>query len=449
MSLAETYRGMGGFLRIWAAQLVSALGASLGGFSLGVWMFEQHHSTTQFALMTFTGAVTSLVVGPVGGWTADRWDRRRLLMVVNLVAALITAFMIYLLYTHRMQPWHVYPLIALLVANGSLEVPALQASITQLVPPEQLARANGMMQSSSALAAILAPPLAGALLSVIGSHGLLSIDCVSFLLVIAVLWTTPIPSPSSGKAAQVSLRSGMAEGWRAIRAQQGLTSLLVLLAFTTLSFGIVQVLLTPLVLGFSSPRGLGTVNSLGAAGALSGALLLSVWGGPRSKVKGILGALLLQGCILLLGGLRPSVTLIAFATFVFMFALPIGNGSNQAIWQRKIDPAIQGRVFGIRQMVISGAIPFAALAAGPLADRVFEPLLARGGPLAPTFGRVLGVGPGRGVGLLLMVLGFVVISATVIAGFHPRLRRVESEENESPEPASASPVDEVASLPGV
>jgi hypothetical protein len=150
-----------------------------------------------------------------------------------------------------------------------------------------------------------------------------------------------------------------------------------------------------------------------------------------------------QALILFLGGVQPSIPLIALAAFTFMLSLPVAVACNQTILQSKIAPAVQGRVFAVAGMVAAGALPLAALAAGPLADRVFEPLLRPGGALAGTaVGHLLGTGPGRGAGLMFVVLGALVLIAVGIASLNPRLRNLESEIPDALPPETERPPQE-------
>jgi MFS family permease len=125
---------MRAFLVLWIGQLVSAVGTGLGSFTLGVWVYEKTGSATSFALMAFTAGTTALLLSPLAGSLADRWDRRRLLMLSDLGSALTTLAMAALLFSGRMQPWHVYPVVALMVGFGVFQGPALLASISLLVP---------------------------------------------------------------------------------------------------------------------------------------------------------------------------------------------------------------------------------------------------------------------------------------------------------------------------
>jgi hypothetical protein len=284
-----------------------------------------------------------------------------------------------------------------------------------------------MSQAAAALAQIAGPLLAGALVPRIGFAGVVTIDCATFLFAAATLLASRIPQPAVVRRAAASFVGDLAEAFRFITTRPGFNALLGLFALTNFSLGMVQVLLTPLVLAIAPTRSLATVSSVSAVGTLLGALLLSLWKGPRRKVMGIYAALLAQGTALILGGMRPSIPWIAVNAFVFMLAAPVVYGCSQVIWQRKVAPEIQGRVFAIRQVIASASVPLAYLAAGPLADRIFEPSLRAGGTLATSVGLFVGVGPGRGVGFLFMALGGLILAVTFASFTNPRLRRLESE----------------------
>jgi MFS family permease len=427
------------FLILWSGQSVSALGTSLGGFALGVWVYQTTGSATQFALISFVMAVVFIVMNPVAGALADRWDRRKLLILSNAGSGLMTLVMAALLFSGRLRPWHVYPIVAALSGLLTLGGPALFSSVSLLVPRAQLARASGMTQTSRAAAQIVGPLAAGVLVGRIGYSGVVLLDGVSFFFAMAAVLAVRIPRPPRREeAARPSVLASLPFGWAYLRRLPGLLALLGLYAATNFCMAMVQVLLTPLILSFATPVELGSVDATGAAGVLLGSLALALWGGPRRRVPAILALLACQALILFLGGVQPSIPLIAGAAFAFMFTLPFVNGLTQAILQSKVAPDVQGRVFGVSGMITMGSVPVAALLAGPLADRVFEPLLAPGGALAGTVGRVIGVGAGRGVGFLFVVLGGLVLAVVGLASLSPRLRRLESEIPDAPLPGEGS-----------
>lgn len=287
-----------------------------------------------------------------------------------------------------------------------------------------------MVQISEAVAQIASPVLAGALMGIIQVQGVILIDFVTFLFAVLTLLIARVPRPeitAEGKAGQGSLLQEARYGWTYIRARPGLFGLLLFFATTNFATGIVQVLFTPLVLSFTTATILGLLLSVGGIGFLFGSLTMSIWGGPRRRVYGIFASNLLMGTVLFAAGFPPRAWILGMAAFLFFFGLPITNGCSQAIWQSKTAPDVQGRVFAVRRMIAWVSLPLAYLVAGPLADQVFEPLLAEGGLLASSVGQVIGVGVGRGIGLLYIILGLMTLLARLVAYLYPRLRQVEIE----------------------
>jgi DHA3 family macrolide efflux protein-like MFS transporter len=433
--------GMKAFLVLWAGQFISAIGTAVGGFSLGVWIYERTHSATSFALVAFVGAVTMLLLSPVAGAVADHWDRRSLILLADLGSAVITSTMAVLFFTHRMQPWMIYPIAVLMVAFLAFQGPALASSVPLLVGHQQLARASGIAQTGRAIAQILGPLTAGVLIGWIGYHGVALVDAITYLVAVtAVLFIRiPKPPPLEGAAVQRSVRANLAFGWRYLQERKGLVALLAVFGVTNFCMGMVQILLTPLILSFATPVELGTVSSAAAVGILLGGLAVAIWGIPKHRVMTVLVVIALQSLILFLGGAQPSIPLIALASFAFMLAVPFALASTNTILQSKVASAVQGRVFAVSGMIAAGSLPLASLLAGPLADKVFGPLLLPGGKLAGTFvGRLLGVAPGRGVGLLFICLGVLSLIAVGLFALNPRLRNLESEIPDAllPEPAA-------------
>ncbi|HYO16654.1 MAG TPA: MFS transporter [Thermoanaerobaculia bacterium] len=431
MARAFEPKGFSAFVTVWLGQVVSAIGSGLSGFALGVWTFQSSGgSVTQFALIVFFGSVPGILMSPIAGALVDRWDRRWAMILSDTGAGLCTLVLALLLWADRLEIWHVYLLGAISAAMTAFQWPAFSAATTLLVPKRHLGRASGMLQAAMALAQVLAPGMAGALVATIGPAKVLLIDFATFLFALLTLLVVRFPRPEAtleGTAKRGSLLGEAWWGWQFIRDRPGLLGILMLFASTNFCMAMLQVLVTPLVLGFTTTEVLGVVLSVAGAGMLAGSIVMGVWGGPRRKVYGLYVPLAIQGLILLLGGLRPSALLIASAAFVFLFVGPILLGSSQAIWQIKVPPDLQGRVFAVRRMVAWSTLPLASLLAGPLADRIFEPMMAPGGLLAGSVGRVLGVGEGRGIGLLFMVLGILVLLVVSIAYRSPRLRNVETE----------------------
>jgi MFS family permease len=423
-------RGFRVFTAVWLGHVISLLGSELTSFALGVWVFQRTGSATQFTFVAMFAMLPGLLISPVSGALVDRWDRRWVLIVSDALAACVTLSIAGLLFTDQLEIWHIYLATMVSSVSSAFFQPAFMASTSLLVPPEQYGRANGMVQLGFSLSQIAAPTLAGVLVLTIELWGVLLIDFATFLVAITILLLVRIPRPNpvaEKDAEQNLLKQQISYGLAYITARPGLLGLIIFFAISNFNLGIVQILITPLILGFADAGALGQVLSIAGVGMLLGGIIMSIWGGPKRRVLGILGFTLLQGVILLLGGLQPNSLLIALAAAVFLFSSQIVIGCSQTIWQTKVAPGVQGRVFAIRTMIAWSSLPIAYFVAGPLADYVFEPLLVKGGPLSDSIGQIIGVGPGRGIGLLYIMLGLFTI-LTVVGGYlYPRLRLVELE----------------------
>jgi DHA3 family macrolide efflux protein-like MFS transporter len=445
--------GMRAFLILWFGQVISLLGSGLTSFALGVWVYQRTGSVTQFALILFFASLPGLVLSPIAGALVDRWNRRRTLILSNCLAAVMSATLLFLFWDEaKSLPaiWHIYVLMAIFSVASALQWPAFTASTTLLVARQHYGRASGLSQMGLAIAQVVSPFLGALLLQWVHMRGILLLDLASFgfavLSLLLVSIREPERAPETGPPR--SLLQDSMVGGTYLRERPGLLALLILFAGTNFSFGTLQALLTPLVLSFASPRSLGTVLSAAGLGMLLGTLVMGVWGGPRRRVNGIFAGLLMQALVLLAGGWQQNLAAVGIAASVFLFALPMINGCSQAIWQAKVPAALQGRVFAVRRMVALSSLPVAHFMAGPLADRVFEPMLARGGLLAGSVGAVIGVGPGRGIGFLFVLLGLLMVAGLFFASSYRRLRLVEDElpDAEPDEPPASAPPRSAATV---
>jgi MFS family permease len=209
--------------------------------------------------------------------------------------------------------------------------------------------------------------------------------------------------------------------------------------FATTSFA----LFAPLLLARtgSDEAALAVAQSAGALGGVAGGLLLSIWGGPKRRVYGVLVGMILTAIAQAATGLGQTVLVWAAASFFTGLVIPILNGSNQAIWQAKVAPDVQGRVFATRRLIAQITIPLGAAIAGPLADNLFEPAMREGGALAGVFGGLVGVGPGAGMGLMFVLTGLAGALVALLAFAVPAVRYAETR---LPDHDHAAPPDEPA-----
>jgi hypothetical protein len=213
-------------------------------------------------------------------------------------------------------------------------------------------------------------------------------------------------------------------------SRPGLSALLIVVSLTYFTIGSTEVLFTPMVLSFASPKELGLLLSLGGVGWLIGSVLLSVWKNTQSLIKIVLAAIFLQGFLLCGAGWYFSIVslpIFAGGLLAYTFACPIIIGFSQTIWQNKVAPSEQGRVFSSRFAFEWSLKLFSFIIAGPLADKVFEPLFSANNPLVSSISWFTGVGDGRGIAVMFSLIGIINIVTVVFAYRYPHLRRLEDE----------------------
>jgi MFS family permease len=421
---------MSTFLPVALGQVISVTGSALTSFALGAWVYRETQSTTQYALILLFAMLPSLVIAPLAGALVDRWDRRWVMILSDSGAAVCTAILAILIHFGQMEIWHIYIIVTASSILQGFQTPAYMASVSLLVPKEQLGRANGVLQFENTARYLLSPVMAGWMMENIGVPGVMVIDFVTFIVAVSVLLVVRFPKPEASEAAAASRGSLLHEagyGWRYIAANPGFLGLMILFALGNYANLMTDTILPPMLLDFTSPAVLGTVLSAGGLGMLTGTLLMSAWGGPKQRIYGVLLFKLLAGLSIMCIGAFQNIPLIALAVFGYYFPFPIVNGCDQAIWQSKVPADIQGRVFATRRMVAFSMIPLAYLTAGPLSDHVFKPLLREGSVLTSTFGLAWGTGPVRGDGLLIFLMGLSIVIITGVTALNPRVRNLERE----------------------
>ena len=417
------------FIIIWLGQTVSQVGSGLTGFALGVWVYETTGSALQFALIALATVLPRIVLSPLAGVLVDRWNRRWAMIIGDSGAGLGTLMIALLFLSGRLEVWHIYVATAVSSAFSTLQWPAYAAVTPQLVSKENLGRANGMVQFGQAASEILAPTLAGALVLTIQVPGILFIDFATFIFAVLTLLVVRLPGfeQSAGKSGRDSFWREVVYGWTYLRTRPGLMGLLGFFAVVNFVWAMLGAVLVPMMLGFTSADRLGVIISIAGLGMLAGSLVMSGWGGPQRRINGVLGFELLSGISFVVMGLRPVVGLVALGAFMAHLSIAIASSCNQTLWQTKVEAKVQGRVFSTQRMATQAAAPLGFLAGGFLADKVFEPLLNIGGPLAASVGQIVGVGPGRGIALLLIALGLLKLSISLWGLLYPRIRLVEDE----------------------
>jgi MFS family permease len=420
--------GMKGFTIIWIGQLFSLLGTSMTAFALTIWAWQITGQATALALVGFFGFVPIVLVSPLAGAIVDRYSRKTIMILADLAAGIPTVAILLLYVTNNLQIWHLFITLGIAGAFRAFHFPAYSAAVTTMLPKKHYARASGMLSAAEFASGIFAPIVAAILLVVVSIAGVMIIDIISFLFAISLLLLVHIPQPAvteAGMKGRGSIWKESVYGFRYINERRSLLGLQLVFFFANLFATFAGTLLAPMILARTNDNEiiLGSVMSAAGVGGVVGSILMSVWGGPKRRVYGVLVGEVFSSLLgVTLMGIRNDIFFWMFAGFFSMFFIPIINGSNQAIWQAKVAPDVQGRVFATRLLIAQISVPVSMLLAGPLADLVFEPAMKSGGSLTGGFGGLIDIGPGGGMALMIVITG--ILGALVgIVGYTIRIVR--------------------------
>lgn len=421
------FSGAKAFYAITFGQFVSLVGSGMTRFGLGIWVLRETGDTTAYTAMLFF-AILPVGLGSIfTGTLVDIWNRRIVMLVGNAVASLSTLVAALLYFSGALEIWQLYVVLTVNGVANAFVIPSMEASVPMLIRKENLGRAAGLTQMATSLEVIIAPALSGALILSVGLGLIFVVDFVTFGASVLALALSAIPNPAPDPTRERSnLLGEFMFGLRYIAERPPFIYLMVFFAITMfLMPGIGYALSTPLALIFADERAAGLIQSSFGVGAMVSGMLLTAWGGPSRRMNGLLVSAALAGLASIMIGLRESIVLMAIGvffigvTFMFMFGL------NRVIWQVKAAPDVLGRIFSLRVALGMGMMSLGVLAGGPLAQHVFEPLMAEGGALAASMGQLIGVGEGRGIALMYMITGLILIALVIVSALSRNLRLLE------------------------
>ncbi len=408
MSYQPPAHGFRTFFIVWATQSFSAFGSQLTFFAITVWLtlirypMPEQKPELAFALSAIALAfgVPAVFGSPIAGAWADRHDRKRTMMVADFISGMLSLTLMLLIVTQSLELWLLILVIVLASLLGSFHWSAFTTSYSMIVPEHQLARANGMMQTSESLANILAPGIAAILIALpaLARQGMIpgtlgaslaslsdgtalaiTIDAFTFFIAAATLIFLFIPSPKRvdlqvGKP-KVSLWADVKEG--AIYIWHRRPMLWLLGTFTVINFfGAPTFIFQPLLVkfnlasdwaarGYTFETALALVTTVFGLGGVAGGLLISTWGGLKSRrVYGVVVSMLIAGIAQVFFGLSPLLYLTAGAGFFRSAMSPIANAHSQAIWQAQTPHELQGRVFAVRRLIAQFTFPLGMILGG-------------------------------------------------------------------------------------
>lgn len=413
------------FLLLWSGEFVSAIGSGLTSFGLGIYVFEQTGMASALALVTLLAFLPSLLLAPVAGVLADRYDRRLLMLAGDALSAAGLVFILICMLQGEALLRQICVGVAISSIFSSLMGPAYKATITDLLTEEQYAKASGLVQAAGSAKYLISPIIAGFLLAVSDIKLLLIIDICTIFVTVASILAVRRGLPAKRREEAASFVREFKDGWLAVSRNKGVLALVIMTSVIVFFLGFMQTLVTPMVLAFADSAVLGTVVTVSASGMLATSLWIGMFPIRRGYATMLAGSLFCAGLFMAAFGLREQIVLVGVSGFLFFAMLPFANTSLDYLIRTNLDNAVQGRAWGLIGVISQLGYVVAYAVSGPLADYVFTPLLLDGGALADTVGSVIGTGSGRGTGLLIITQGLLLCATSLFLYRAKSIRRLE------------------------
>lgn len=355
-----------------SGQTVSLIGTWITRVATSWLVYRLTKSELLLGVVAFASQIPLLVLAPFGGVLGDRWDRRRILVVTQVLSALQSLALAVLAFTGRIT---VAQIIALQVVQGiinAVDTPARQAFVVEMVDaPEDLPNAIALNSSMFNASRIVGPTVAGLLIAVVGEAWCFALDAISYVAVIASLIAMRFTARERPHK-ETHLIDELRVGWKYVIGFPPVSALLTQVTLVSV-MGMPYAVLMPVIAAqvlHGGPHTYGILMTATGLGALAGTAYLA----SRHSVVGL-------GKVIVAATVALSVGLIAFSfsrtLLLSIAALPlVGAGmmlqaaSANTILQTVVDEQLRGRVMAFYTMAVLGTQPLGSLLAGAVADRI-------------------------------------------------------------------------------
>ena len=417
--MKKEYRELKQWLLLWSTQALSGLGSGMTQFALVIWLYQKSGSALQTALLSICSYAPYVVMSIFAGALSDRWDKKRTMLVCDLLAAVCTLTVWMLLKMDALKPWHMYDINAFSGLMNTVQQPASEVAATMLIPPKHYQRTCGLRSFSQSLNTLLTPVIASALFAFAGMDLVIVVDLFTFVTAFVVLWLfIRIPKAEKAEEKKEKLLDAAKAGLTWLKANPLILELILFLASINLVASAYNAVLPALILPRYSETVLGWVNTASGVATLAGSLIVTLLPAPKDRVRVICATLLLSMStenFLLAFGKAPWIW--CLGSVMGWIAIPLMNANLDVIFRTSIPADMQGRVFSCRNTLQFFTIPLGYLLGGWLVDAVFEPLMENAAGLLSL---CFGVGKGSGAALMFFVLAISGMAVCLI--FIYRLR---------------------------
>jgi MFS transporter, DHA3 family, macrolide efflux protein len=365
-------------------QIVSLFGSMLVQYAISWYITMTTQSGSLMTISIVCGILPTFFVSPFGGVLADRFDRRKIIALADASIAVVTLGLALAFSLGYRELWLLFLAQAIRAIGGGFQAPAVSAFLPQIVPKDDLMKANAAFGSAQSVIMLAAPAAAGALMSFASVQALFFVDVGTAALAIGILLIFVRVPPHERALSKVEVGY-----WKDLRAGFAYIAghayvkrfFLFCAAFFFLAAPVA--FLTPLQVTRSFGNDVWRLTSIEivfSVGMTLGGVLIGTWGGFPNRVRTMAFSSFIVGAATLGMGLVPWFIPYLAVMAVCGVAMPFFNTPATVLLQEKVEPEFIGRVFGVMGMISSVMMPLGMLVFGPLADslRIEYMLIATG-----------------------------------------------------------------------
>ena len=398
---------------LWFGQTVSWTGSAMSFFAVGVWIYETTGKASALSTILFIVAIVGVVTGPFGGVLADRFPRKKLIIIFDLIIAVLMCVIGYLALNDLLT---LTLLIPFALAFGIFEIAhwtTWSAFLGDVVKKQEVTKVSALFESAEAISVLIGPIGGAFIYSFFGLPGVILVDLITCFFGIATI--TFFKSKKVEVKGELSFKNvylDLIEAYNWLKKQKGLLSLVSILSIGNFLWGFTSVLIPPMILSFTDARGLGIVeSSVGLAFLFGSIISLRLADKLHGNLKIAIYMGLLGGISLILGSIRPSIILLCMHGIIAGVSGTVQYTVSSGAWLSITTEDIRGRALALRGTIAQMLRPLGVLIAGPLGDYLeFSFYPDNIDILSP----LVGTGPGRGYAFLFFLVGVFYVVLWIV-----------------------------------
>jgi MFS family permease len=413
------------FILLVIGQFISSFGSGLTDFGLAIYVLHETGSVMATGIISVCAFLPSILLSPIGGVLADHYDRRLLMIAGEALSAVGLVICLVSIMSGHFSMVIICIGVAVSSVFTALMEPAFKATVTDMISPEDYAKAGGLLQIAGNAKLLIAPAVAGLLLEVTSVATLLIIDIFTFIttacVILVVKKNMAVKVENKGSLRVVEELKG---GMEAIAGNKGIIYLIGLMTLATFCIGVIQILCTPLILAFTGEKELGFIKTISTCGILVGSIIVGCFKNVRYHKMMVWG---LIGCGFFMGifGIKENFVLLCIFGFLMFCFIPAASIGPESLMRKALPNEVHGRAFGFTGLITQMGYITAYLLSGVLSDYVFEPFMQGNSSLAVAIGTVIGRGEGRGIALLIFAVGLLMMIIAIWANYEKSIREME------------------------